>query len=170
MSSRSVRPNVRRALRAGLAALLLAAGCGDGPADFAYRPPDGWRVLELLETGLEYPVAAGPATHGVVPTIAVQRVPLTDDLEAFVDAALADALVARPGFRLLSRRDEERPDGRSAVRVLSEVDDEARTLRVLQVVLAEGDTAFVVTCSRAPGDDARTDAAFEQALASFVAG
>ena len=168
----SSRRSIPRAYLAGLlAAILLPTGCGDDrPADFTYRPPEGWRVLELLETGLPFPVAAGPSARGVVPTISVERATLVGDLEAFVDLAMIDVLSSQPGYRLLARRDAPLADGRAAVRVTAEVEDGARTLRLLQLVTSDDDTAFVVTCSRAAGDDAATDAAFEAALATFVTG
>jgi len=162
----------RHARRSSAPAWLLAlalAACGDPPlADFAYTPPAGWTTREVAAARSPFPVAVGPARDGVAPTLRVARTRWTGSLLAYVREAERELAEGLDGWRLLANEPFLTDSGQQGLRLLGELPDGSLTLRVAQHVLLEDDTIFVLTATRAAGDDPGTDAAFEQAVRSFV--
>lgn len=149
-------------------ALLLAA-CGEAPlADFAYTPPADWTTRAVAAARSDFPVAIGPARDGVAPTLRVARTRWSGNLLEFVARAEAELVDGLPGWRPLSSEPFLTDAGRQGQRIVGELPDGSITLHLAQHILREDDTIFVLTATRAAGEDVATDEAFAAAVASFV--
>ena len=147
---------------------LVAAACGEAPlADFAYTPPEGWEVREVAAARSDFPVAVGTARDGVAPTLRMARTRWDGSLLDFVRQAEAQLATDVPGWRLLSNEPFLTDAGQQGQRLMGELPDGSLTLRVAQHILRAGPTVFVLTATRAGGEDHETDAAFASAVASF---
>jgi hypothetical protein len=162
-----------RVLMGVVAIAMVCAGCGGRPprrlhekaGGFSYDPPAEWTVISF--PGLAYRVAHGPPEHEFAANINVVDEAFAGSLADYVEENLQSMEKMFGGMRVLRREEFKTKDGESAVRILTENEQQGRLLRQTFVFIGEGARKYVFACTALAEGGDQLDAAFLESAQSF---
>ena len=162
-----------RILAVVLTVSLVCVGCGgraprqhyEKAGAFSYDPPSGWQVIEF--PGLKYRISHGPRENEFAPNINVIDEAFSGTLAAYVDANLQNMEKLFVNMKVLSREDFKTQDNESAVKILTENEQQGRMLRQTFFFIGSGNRKYVVTCTALADGGDKFDTAFAESVKTF---
>lgn len=132
---------------------------------FSYDPPEAWQVVEF--PGLKYRISHGPRQNEFAPNIVVVDEAFSGPLADYVDASLENMKKGFVGLTILKREDFQTEDAQTAVRVITEAQQQGRRLRQTYCFFGEGSRKHVASCSTLAEGGEALDGVFEKSMKTF---
>lgn len=132
---------------------------------FSYDPPSGWQIMSF--PGQKFRISHGPRENGFAANINVVEEDFEGTLADYTELNLANIKQLFAGLTVLDRMELETDDGQPMLAIVTENQQQDRTLRQSFFFVGRGGKKFVLTCSALADGGENLDATFVKAMKTF---
>lgn len=155
------------ALLVGCGSTSESTGESHAEMDVVYSmdPPSSWSTMEI--PGLKHKIIVGPPFDNFTPNINVVDERFKGSLDEYVEQNLASIEQQFLNFNCTAQEDFLLDSGERAVKLVTNNEQNSRALVQVFYFVSEGDTKFVVTCTKLASDDRDLETEFDASARTF---